>query len=200
MATLKESLFHPSAFFRTMPVTGGLTGPMLYAMIVTMTGITVSYCWQILFPDVLHRYLPHDLQGAENIGVIDGIGLVVLAMFMPFLIILMLFLWSGLLHLLLQLVKGAKNGFEATFRATAYSSGAYAFLVMPFCGGAIASVWGLVMVIIGLREAHGTTGGKAAFAVFFPLVLCCAFAVLVVLAVLGTIASSFGTLSHQPWK
>jgi hypothetical protein len=196
MVTLKESLFNPTAFFHKMSVTGGLTGPMLYAMIVTMTGIMVSYCWQILFPDALHRYLPHDLKGAAGIDVFNGIGLAVLAIFMPFLIILMLFLWSGILHLLLQLVKGAGNGFEATFRAAAYSYGANAFLVVPFCGGVIASLWGLVMIIIGLKEAQGTTGGKAAFAVFFPLILCCAFTVLFVLVMFGTIAASLGTISH----
>jgi hypothetical protein len=200
IATLKESLFRPSSFFRKMPVTGGLTGPMLYAMIVTMTGIMASYGWQILVPDAFHRYLPHDWKGAAGIDVVSGIGLAVLAMIMPFLIILILFLWSGILHLLLQLVKGAGNGFEATFRAAAYSYGANVFLVVPFCGGVIASLWGLVMIIIGLKEAQGTTGGKAAFAVVFPLILCCAFAVFVVLMVFGTIAASLGTISHQPWK
>jgi hypothetical protein len=200
MATLSESLFHPSRFFRKMPVTGGLTGPMLYAMIVSMTGIMASYGWQILVPDAFHRFLPHDLKGAAGVDIAHGIGLAVLAMIMPFLIILILFLWSGILHLLLQLVKGAGNGFEATFRAAAYSYGANAFLVVPMCGGVIASIWGIVMVIIGLKEAHGTTGGKALFAVIFPLILCCSFAVLVVLVVFGTMAASLGFISHQPWK
>jgi hypothetical protein len=55
-------------------------------------------------------------------------------------------------------------------------------------------------VVIGLRDAHGTSGGKAAFVVLFPLIMCCAFVVLFSLLVLGTVAASFGTMPQQPWK
>ena len=36
----------------------------------------------------------------------------------------------------------------------------------------IGSVWIIVMYVIGLREMHRTTTGKAMFAVFLPLILC----------------------------
>jgi hypothetical protein len=99
-----------------------------------------------------------------------------------------------------MIVRGAKNGFEATFRVVSYSIGAYVFLMVPFCGAIISGLWTVVLAIIGLKEAHGTTGGKAAFAVFFPLIMCCAIVMLFSLLVLGTVVSSFGTMPHQPWK
>jgi len=173
---------------------------MLYAMITTMLGFMASYLWQILLRDALHGYLPRDLQGAAGFDLFSGIGLALLSLLLPFLIIAVLFLWSGVLHALLLMVKGATNGFEATFRAVSYSYGANLLLLMPFCGGIIASLWVMVMVIIGLKEAHGTTGGKASFVVLFPLLLCCAAVVLTVLVVFGTIAASLGSLSQQPWK
>jgi hypothetical protein len=200
LATLRESLFRPTAFFRKMPVTGGIMAPLLYAMITTMSGLLASYLWQLLLRDALHGVLPGDLQGAAGFDPFSGIGLAAFSLVLPFLIIAALFLWSGVLHALLLLVRGAQNGFEATFRVTAYSYGANLFLLMPVCGSIIATLWGMVMVIIGLREAHGTTGGKATFAVLFPLVLCCAAAVLTALVVFGTIAASVGSLSQQPWK
>ena len=67
-----------------------------------------------------------------------------------------------------MMVKGAKPGFEATFRVVAYGYSANIFMVIPFCGGILPLVWAVVLSIIGLREAHETTGGKAAFAVFLP--------------------------------
>ena len=73
-----------------------------------------------------------------------------------------------------MMVKGARNGFEATFRVVAYGYSANIFLVVPFCGGLLAGVWAIILYIIGLREAHETTGGKAALAVFLPVVVCCA--------------------------
>jgi hypothetical protein len=130
----------------------------------------------------------------------SGVGMSVMAVITPFMIIAGVFLGSGMLHLLLLMVRGAKNGFESTFRVVAYAYGSNIFMAVPFCGGFIAALWNIVVVIIGLKEAHGISGGKAAFAVLFPLILCCAFVVLFSILVLGTVAASFGTMPHQLWK
>lgn len=198
MATLKGALFSPAEFFRKMNVAGGLTNPLLYAMIVGMTGLTFSYLWQALLHDTYSGFLA--ARGAGAVALPPGIGMAAFAIIMPFTLLVVLFVWSGLLHVLLLLVRGARNGFEATFRAAAYGSSASIFLVVPFCGAFIWLLWFVVIVIIGLKEAHGTSGGKASFAVLFPLVICCVLSVLLVALFLGTVAASFGTLSQQPWK
>jgi hypothetical protein len=200
VTTLKGSLFNPTEFFRMMNVTGGLTGPMLYAMIVGTTGIMLFYFWQIALRDTYPASLTSGLQGTAGVTMFTGVGMGVMAVITPFVIIAGLFLGSGMLHLLLLMVRGAKNGFEATFRVMAYAYGSNIFMAVPFCGGFIAALWNIVVVIIGLKEAHGTSGGKAAFAVLFPVILCCAFAVLFSILVLGTVAASFSTMPHQPWK
>jgi hypothetical protein len=198
--TLRGALFSPSEFFRKMNVTGGIADPLLYAMIVGVVSIMVLYVWQILFQNTFQGYLPSDVKGAGGLDFFSGIGLAFVALFMPFFVILGLFLWSGILHVLLMMVRGANNGFEATFRAIAYGYSAYVFMMLPFCGGLIGTIWTLVLAIIGLKEAHGTSGGKASFAVLFPMILCCAVAFLVVVLVLGTVAASFGTMKTMPWK
>jgi hypothetical protein len=139
-----------------------------------------------------------DMKGA-GLDFFRNIGMAAVAIVSPFLIIFGLFLWSGFLHLLLMLVRGAKNGFEATFRVVSYANGANLFLAIPFCGGMIALIWTMVISIIGLKEAHGTSGGKASFAVLFPLILCCGLAMLVVLMIIGAAAASIGTMQHQ-WR
>ncbi|MHB8843448.1 MAG: YIP1 family protein [Nitrospirota bacterium] len=197
LTTLKGSLFNPSEFFRTMTVTGGLTGPMLYAMIVGMAGIMMFYFWQIALHDTYPAGLSSRFPGAT---MFSGVGMGVLAVVTPFAIIAGLFLGAGMLHLLLLMVRGSKNGFEATFRVVAYAYGSNIFMAVPFCGGFIAALWNIVVVIIGLKEAHGTSGGKAAFAVLFPVLLCCAVAVLFSILVLGTVAASLSTMPQQPWK
>jgi len=197
-ATLKESLFNPSDFFRKMNVTGGLANPLLYALITGMVGWMAHYFWEIVFHDTFHDFLPSKAQ--SGLDVFAETGLLVKAILTPFMLIAGLFIWSGILHLLLLLVRGAKNGFEATFRVVSYINGASIFLVMPLCGAFISAIWTLVLAIIGLRDAHGTSGGKATFVVLFPLIMCCAFVALFSLLVLGTVAASFGTMSQQPWK
>jgi hypothetical protein len=181
-----------------MNVTGGITDPLLYALITGMVSWMIYYFWIIVLHDPLSSYIPQT--GSSGLDVFQGSGIVAAAILTPFILIASLFIWSGILHLLLMMVRGAKNGYEATFRVVSYSSGASVFLMVPFCGAIIASLWTIVIAIIGLKEAHGTTGGKASFAVLFPLILCCAVVMLFFLLVLGTVAASFGTMPHQPWK
>ena len=198
MATLRESLFSPSAFFQKMNVTGGLTNPLLYAMITGMVGWMAYYFWEIVFHDTFRDLLPS--KAHSGLVVFAETGLAVKALVTPFMLIIGLFIWAGILHLLLLLVRGAKNGFEATFRVVSYINGASVFLVLPLCGGLLCGIWTLVLAVIGIRDAHGTSGGKAAFVVLFPLILCCAFIALFSILVLGTVAASFETMYQQPWK
>ena len=45
--------------------------------------------------------------------------------------------------------------------------------MIPFCGGAIASIWALIVEIFGLAEMQETTVAKSAIAIFAPIVVCC---------------------------
>ncbi len=196
LKTLNESLFRPSGFFRKMPVTGGLTDPMLYALIIGMIGLMFYYFWQILFKSAIQHMIP-GVQAAAGQHLFQGIGLAILAFLSPFLIILGLFVSAGILHVCLMMVKGAKNGFEATFRVVAYGYSTYFFLIIPVCGGLLYGVWAIVLNIIGLREAHETSGGKAAFAVFLPLIVCCGLFTIAMGALFMGALASFSALSQM---
>jgi hypothetical protein len=196
--TLKNCLFNPSESFRRMPVAGGLTDPLLYALIVGMIGTMFLYLWQILLKGAVQSYLPPSMTTASGPQVFQGIGTAFLAVLAPFLIIIGLFITSGLLHLFLLLIKGARAGFEATFRVVSYSYSANIFFIAPICGSFIACIWALVITIIGLREMHEISGGKAAFAVFFPVFLCCGIIIIAASTVfMGAIAASFGSMMRM---
>jgi hypothetical protein len=191
--TLNESLFRPSDFFKKMEVTDGLTDPLLFALIIGMVGLMSSYFWQIVLKSAIQGMVP-GMQAAAGQSLFQGIGMTILAFLSPFLIILGLFISSGILHVFLMMVKGAKHGFEATFRVVAYGYSANIFLVIPFCGGLLAGVWAIILYIIGLREAHETTGGKAALAVFLPVVVCCGLLMIAAALFMGAVAASWGTI------
>jgi hypothetical protein len=192
--TLKEVLFSPSVFFRRMPVTGGLADPLVYGLIIGMAGLMFSYFWQILLKGAMQGMMLPGMQAAAEQNIFSGLGMAVMAFLSPFLIIFGLFIGAGILHVCLMLVKGARSGFEATFRVVAYGYSAYIFLVIPFCGGLIAGAWAVVLAIIGLREAHETTGGKAAFAVFLPLIVCCGLVLVAIAMFMSAAALSLGTI------
>jgi hypothetical protein len=117
-----------------------------------------------------------------------ALGMVLLA---PIFVIIGVFIYAAILHLMLMIVGGAHNGFEATVRVVCYAQTAQLANIIPFCGGIVALVWQIILFVIGFATAHRTTQGKAILAVVLPLVLCCAFmAALLFMGVLAGVATS----------
>jgi hypothetical protein len=179
--TTQQVLTAPGAFFRAMAVTGGIGGPLLYALILGYAGIVVSGLYDFVLTSVtgstfgslgglgggnetLERLMPY-IQGGAGLGAQLILG--------PLFLIAGLFLMSGIVHLVLLALGGATQGYEATLRVTCYSEAAAVFHVIPICGQALGAIYMLVLMTIGLAEAHGTTRGKAAVAVLAPIFLCC---------------------------
>jgi len=92
----------------------------------------------------------------------------------PLLSFVSIYLMAGVIHLVLMLFKGAGRGFGATLTVVGYASGLYLAMAVPQCGGLIALVWYLAVLIIGLGEAQRCGPGKSALAVFAPVLLLCA--------------------------
>ncbi len=196
--TAKNVLFSPSVFFKKMPVQGGLIDPLLFALILGMTGFMFLYFWDILLHDGMRNFMTPEMKAAAGQYRFQGIGLALLAFLAPVLIIIGLFILSGILHVFLMMVNGARAGFEATFRVVAYGYSINIFFVaIPVCGIFIAGVWAIVLMIIGLKEAHQTTGGKAAVAVFSPFLVCCGLLIAASLLFMGAIAASFGAMMQM---
>jgi hypothetical protein len=72
-----------------------------------------------------------------------------------------------------MLFKGAPRGFNASVTVVAYAHGLFLLAALPFCGAPVALVWVLVALVIGFGEAQRCGPGKAAAAVFTPVVLLC---------------------------
>jgi hypothetical protein len=194
--TVNQVLFSPSAFFKKMPVTGGLTDPLLYAMIVGTVGLLFLSVWRIVLHDPMQSFVTPEMSAAGR-GLSSNVASPLGTAMMPFLLIIWLFIVSGMLHLFLMIVGGAKAGFEATFRVVSYSVSPYLLMVIPYCGVLITPFWALSLFMIGIRDAHETTGGKATAAVLFPFLLCCGMMVLAAFLFMGAIASSFGAMMQM---
>jgi hypothetical protein len=78
---------------------------------------------------------------------------------------------SGILHLMLVVVRGGDSGFKATFRVVSYSQAAQAWGLIPFVGGWIGGVWQFIVQIIGLRQIHKTSYVKVVIAFAIPAAL-----------------------------
>ena len=163
---------------------------MIYAIIVGWVGIAIAVVWNTLFQGM---WIPF-MGGGEEAAVAAGftaawaIGMIIIA---PLFVIIGVFIGAAILHLMLMIVGGANSGFEATVRVVCYAQTAQLAGIIPFCGGLISLVWAIILYVIGLATAHRTTQGKAILAVLLPVVLCCAFAVaLMLMGVLAGVAAS----------
>ena len=195
--TAREALFRPTEFFRRMPVTGGLTDPLLYALITGMIGLLFLSLWDILLHDSMREFMTHEMKAAAGRTMWDGLHSTLWTVMTPFLLILWIFIAAGMLHLFLLLARGAKAGFEATFRVVGYSVSPFLFMSVPFCGVLITVIWAMMLAIIGLKEAHQTTGGKAVFAVLFPLLFFCGLIMVLAAIFMGAVMASFVPLMHM---
>jgi hypothetical protein len=101
-------------------------------------------------------------------------GMIAMFVLMPILWAILIFITAGVFHLFLLLVRGAPRGFDATLTLVGYAHGLLLIDVLPFCGGFIAMVWFCFVAVQGLMEVQRVGLGKAAFAVFMPLVFLCA--------------------------
>jgi hypothetical protein len=194
--TVKDVLLNPSDFFKKMAVTGGLTGPLLFAMIIGMVGLLFISLWDLVLHDSMQSFMTPEMMGAAGRGMPNAIASPFSMVMMPFMLVLWLFIVSGMLHFFLMVVRGANAGFEATFRVISYSVSPFLFMVIPYCGTMIAMLWMLTLTIIGLRDAHRISGGKATAAVLLPFLMCCGMMALAVVLFMGTLASQFGSMMH----
>jgi hypothetical protein len=136
-----------------------------------------GFFWQFLMWSGRLLALGEALVGHLNMSLIF-FGIIIIS---PLFVIVVMFLTSAILHLLLLIVRGGKNGFEGTFRVVSYSQATQIWGVIPFLGGLIGGLWIIIVQIIGLREIHGTSYLRVPIA----LILLLALAIVIPLLVFG---------------
>ena len=187
--TLKLVLLNPTTAFSAMKTESGLSEPLIYAVIGGSVGFIVNFLFSLLVSSFGFMGNRDALAGLLNVG----IGAVVLVIFIPVFITLGIFIGSGILHLCLILVGGARRPFETTFRVVCFGAGsAYPLMILPICGGLISGIWFLVVQCVGLTQAHQTTTGRALIAILLPIIVCCGGGCFVLAVMAGILGGSAG--------
>lgn len=161
--TVRNVVLDPVDFFRGIARRGDFVGPLVFAIVCAvisglLSGI-IGFLIALVGGDV----------GTAFVGLISG------TVVTPIIAVIGLFIAAGIYHLLvLLLVKPSNAGFEATFRVVAYSSViqlASWLGAVPILGiliALVAGLYGLYLGVVGIREVHATTTGKAALVILIP--------------------------------
>jgi hypothetical protein len=175
IATVQAVVLRPVEFFRGILRQGDLINPLIFAII----------CYEV-------AAILGGLLRLVGIGANQGFGSFIASIILaPIFAAIGLFIFSGILHLLVMLIVGSRNsGFEATVRVLAYSAVTSLVSWIPFIGW-ILSLYGIYLGIVGIREMHNTTTGKAALVVLIPAAIIILL-VLALIALLGAVLF-FGT-------
>jgi hypothetical protein len=195
--TTQQVLTRPSDFFRAMPVTGGIGGPLLYGMIAGYIGLLASALYSFVLRSALGssswNFGPRggDLERIMPM-LTSGVGMIGQVIFGPLIVVIGLFIVSAIVHVCLLALGGAASGFEGTFRVAAYANAAAVIRIVPVCGDIIAFFYYVVLAIIGVAEAHRISGLKAAAAVLLPFLLLCCCCGFGIAAAVGGLASLLG--------
>lgn len=98
----------------------------------------------------------------------------------PVLVPILMYVGGGILHLILKLFGWDHSPYTETVKLVGFLSTSYVANLVPFIGGILGFFWGIVLQVIGLREIHNLTTGKALLVVFLPLLV--GFGIIIVIA------------------
>ncbi len=172
--TIKLALISPRLFFSVMPVGGGLTKPLTFTILVAMIQAFSQLAW-----GAVGLTIGIGLNGQQLTGVPFDVTNGILEMLLtPARVAVTLFLFAGIFHLLLIILKADNKGFEGSFRAVAYSYipiiiGLFPMPSIPIVLGWVflCVLWTTVLTAIGLKNIHAISYAKVIPAMLIPALL-----------------------------
>jgi hypothetical protein len=164
LRTTQEVLFSPTKFFKKVAAGEGYWSPFIFAMISGIIGCGAILLWQWLF---FSGMVPPQIRSVTTYSLF----LVFAIILIPFWVAFSIVVGSGVIHLCVMIVGGNRKGFEATFRAISYSHSALLFYIVPLIGTFVGGIYLMILAILGVREGHEISTGKAVLAVLLPLII-----------------------------
>ena len=185
VVTVRRLVVEPVAFFRGMNRQGDFVNPLLFALICSEIYAIIAG-----FLGVLSSVVG---LGARGMGE-TIVGFFSSLIIMPIFAAVIFVVSAAIIHLLVLLIaRPMSTNFETTFRVVAYANVTILVAWVPILGLLVATVWYAVLSILGVREGHATSTGKAVVIVLIPVAIAL-FILLVLAAVVGAVI--FGALSN----
>ncbi len=162
--TTVQVVRQPASFFAQLPRRAGYLNPAVYAIACIVISALLSLITYLVtgVPPVANIFgLTDPASSPEVLILLDTLGSSLLG----------IFLGAAVTHVAVRIVVGHENsGLQATFRVMAYSAALLLLDWIPYVGW-VFTLYSIYVTVVGIREVHRTTTGKAVGAVLLPLLL-----------------------------
>lgn len=182
--TVREVLFEPVGFFRRLPRVGMSWSPVVFALVCSLISAPFAFLAAPYDPLAGNEAsfesfvgLFSDIRSSAGLAGVAAVAAIFLIL-APLSALLGLFISAAIIHILVKIfVRPADTGFYTTLRVVCYTSATTLLSWIPVVG-ILASLYGLYLTFVGVREMHGTTTGRALVVIALPVVFFVIVAVL----------------------
>ena len=186
---VRRVVLQPVRFFAGVPRSGSLLNPLVFALVCVLISAILSAVLVLAGVQQNPGFNPNPQNAIPSVFAPGSALLGII--FAPIGGAIGLFIVAAIQQLLVRLVIGENNsGFGATFRVASYTQVTSLVNWIPIVGPLVA-LYGLYLSIVGIREVHATTTGKAALVVLIP------FAVVLLVALIVVAAAGIAVLSQR---
>ncbi len=177
--TVRTVLSQPGTTFSKLKVEGGVLKPLSYYLLMSVLTFGAVLSYQL--PSILKNPTLLSSQLADVSPRVILLGLFIVWLLSPLLFTGGIFISSFVTHLSLRLIARTKEPFQATFRTMCYAIGSASVVqLIPFVGGIVSAVWGVIIYFIGLKKVHRVSTGRLFLVLFCSIVLFVAFYLLII--------------------
>ncbi|CCO25196.1 zinc-ribbon domain-containing protein [Maridesulfovibrio hydrothermalis] len=171
--TIKKVLLSPATFFKDMPLAGFIK-PLIFFVLLAEFQEICNFIWATAGVDTSIGSdvgkIMNDSMISESLN--DGTFNSIMSLFLyPLMLAALSFPLIGMTHIMLMIFGAADRGYQATFRATAYSYAPIIFCVLPVMGDMIGALISVAISIIAYKNIHNTTYMRVVLSMIMPLVL-----------------------------
>lgn len=171
--TIKKVLLTPASFFKDMELSGFIK-PLIFFILLAEFQEICNFIWATTGID---SSLTSDVGRLVNDSIIveslkEGSASALFSLLLyPLMLAGISFPLIGVTHILLMVFGAGDRGYQATFRATAYSYAPIILCVLPIVGDMVGALVSMAISIIAYKNIHNTTYMRVVLSMMMPVLL-----------------------------
>jgi hypothetical protein len=166
--TWTKIIFSPHNFFASIYTEKSLKEPLLFAISCSILAVLFGGLIGFLGRNFILCFTPQARFIFKFPILLGTYFIVVVAT--PLWVTFLAFSSAAFLHLMVLIFRG-KGNFRATFGVIAYSNATSLFSVIPIAGTIFASLYRVVLIILGLKYVHKISMLKSVLITLLPMLL-----------------------------